>query len=259
MTSLDCTTEPDSRPAAVLRALVPLLVGGTAGWVLQQAGAEAQFAQIAGTAVAAVTGALLVRRAVCEDERRAARDPNGTRTSRALGPGGTHSDSLPGVRPSHGTVALCAVLAGAAFWLIDLVATWVGLGSLGYWSNRLPYDPSAVCRSVALRSLPLFVPAVFLVAVSIGHRLRARSGPALTAGVLLYTAAVLLTNQVLARHWNTEPLPEDVSLPLLFGAAALLICHLAWWYAGRTQARFDALRVARTALLPPGGGKAQRP
>ncbi|MGW3118493.1 hypothetical protein ACWDBW_15380 [Streptomyces sp. NPDC001107] len=73
-----------------------------------------------------------------------------------------------------------------------------------------------------------------------------------------YTVAVLITNQVLARHWDSDPLPEDVYLPLLFGPIAWLTCHLACRYAVRTQHRFDALRAAQAQMRSSADG-ANRP
>ncbi|MGW3118494.1 hypothetical protein ACWDBW_15385 [Streptomyces sp. NPDC001107] len=168
MTSLDPAAPSDSRLTAAAKALIPLLAGAITGKILQQAGADEYFAQASVGAVTAVVGVLLVQRSTRQDEQRAVQGRSATRPSQLPPrPAWVPGDPPPHVVPSRSTVALSTVLAAAAFWLVDLLTTWVGLGSLGYWSGKVPTDPSAAYRAVALRSLPLLLPAIFLIAVAL--------------------------------------------------------------------------------------------
>ncbi|MFD0309883.1 hypothetical protein [Streptomyces sp. NPDC127119] len=199
-----------------------------------------QIAQLAACAAGLILAGLpVLQRSTNADCRRAA-GPPGDRP-RIIGP-------PPRIEPSRTTVVLTVALGTAAFCLLDLVATWVGLGSLGYWSGKHPSDQSEVYRSVALRGLPILVPGVFAVAVAMAHRLHDRAGRALWVTSALYTGTLLLTNAVLVSHRDSEPLPENVYLPVLLGALAVLVCEAGRRYAGRTQELFDHVQALRLQL-----------
>ncbi|MFC8434001.1 hypothetical protein [Streptomyces sp. NPDC057253] len=226
------------RASAVLQALPPLLAAAIT-LLLHTSNAE-QIAQLGGCAAGLILAGLpLLQRSTNADCRRAAGPPgDGTRI---VGP-------RPRIVPSGTTVALTVALGVVAFWLLDLVATWVGLGSLGYWSGDYPSDPSEAYRAVALRGLPILAPGVFVVAVALAHRLHDLAGPALLVTSVLYTVALLVTNAVMVSHRNTEPLPENVYLPILLGVLAWLVCRVGQWYAVRTQELFDLVQAVRMEL-----------
>jgi hypothetical protein len=238
--------EPGSHAVAALKALVPSVAGACAAFGLRAAGAG-EFAEVTGAAVAILVGLPFLQQATRQDGQRAA----ARSSSRPSGADGASAVRHAGVVPSPTTVALAVVLAAAAFWLADLLTTWMGTGSLGYLNGEYPDDASVAARKVALRSLPVFVPAVFLISVAIGHRLRARAAGALKTAVLLYTVAVLVFNQLLLRHWETiapdqvERTPEAVYLPVVFGILSWFVCRLGRSFAARTQTRYDAVEAAR--------------
>lgn len=246
MSSVRSTPERGSRVAAVLTALIPLAAGPCVAFALYKWGAD-EFAEAAGVAATTLVGLPFFQQSTREDGERA--------TARsAAGP--SYADEPPAVRravvvPSSTTVALCVVLATAAFWLTDLLTTWMGIGSLGYLNGEVPEDPSAVARRVALRALPVFVPVAFLIAVAVGHRLRARAPMALTTAVLLFTVAVLTFNQLLVVHWETVApakvvrTPEDIYLPVVHGVLAWFVCRLGLRYAARTQDKYEVMEDAR--------------
>ncbi|WP_314414580.1 hypothetical protein [Streptomyces sp. DSM 40484] len=239
------------RTTAALQSLPPL-VAAALTLVLHTKDAE-QIAQLAACAAGLILAGLpVLQRSTNDDCRRAAGPP--ADRPRIIGP-------RPRIEPSRKTVVLTVALGTAALCLLDLVATWVGLGSLGYWSGKHPSDQAEVYRSVALRGLPVLVPGVFAVAVAMAHRLHDRAGRALCLTSALYTGALLLTNAVLVSHRNSEPLPENVYLPVLLGALAVLVCDAGRRYAGRTQELFDhvqalKLHLRRVAQAPRAGAGA---
>lgn len=238
MSSLHAHSTGASRLSTVIASVPPLLAAGI-GLLLHTHNAE-QVAQLtAGVATLFMAVLPLLQRSTTADCQRAAGPPGGPVL--VFGP-------RPGVVPSRTTVVLTMVLGVSAFWLLYLLTTWLGMGSLGYWSGEYPDDPSEVYRAIALRSLPVLLPGVFAVAVAMAHRLHHVARPALITTSALYTAAVLTTNAVLVHHWRSEPLPENVYVPLLLGALAWLVCLLAHWYAARTQELFDALQSVRMEL-----------
>lgn len=224
---------------STLIASVPPLLAASVGLLLHTRNAE-QVAQIAaGVTALLMAGLPLLQRSTTADCRRAAGPA--AEVVPVHGP-------RPRIMPSPRTVVLTTALGVAAFWLLYLLTTWLGLGSLGYWSGEYPDDPSAVHRAVALRSLPVLLPGVFVVAVAMAHRLREAAKPVLLTTGVLYTVAVLVTNAVLVHHWGSEPLPENVYVPLLLGALAWLVSLTAHWYAARTQEVFDVLQAVRVEL-----------
>jgi hypothetical protein len=243
------STNPSQPPvtsgAAALLAVIPPLLSAAIGLVLHTQNAE-QIAQIAaGVATLVAVGLPLLQRSTSADCRRAAGSPG--QVTHLLGP-------RPRVVPSRTTVALTVALGVAVFWLLDLLTTWVGLGSLGYWSGEYPSDPSAIYRTVVLRALMLLVPAVFVVAVAMAHRLHDAAGLALLATSVLFSFAVLVTNGVLLRHWGSEPMAEDVYVPLLLGVIAWLVGLAARRYAARTQELFDLMQAVRVDWRRDGSG-----
>ncbi len=230
-------------PSAVLASIAPV-VGSVVTLVLRSRDAE-QVAQLVVCVLTLIaTGLPLLQRSTRADCRRAA--PPGDVPLPDLGP-------PPRIVPSRTTVVLSGALGVAAFWLLYLLTTWVGLGSLGYWSGEYPSDPSAVYRAVALRSLVFLLGGIFCLAVAIAHRLHERAQPVLTVTVVLYTAAVLLTNLVLVHHRGSEPLPENIHVPLLLGALAWPVCVAACRRAARTQEFFDLVQALKARLRDSAG------
>ncbi|MEW1927191.1 hypothetical protein [Streptomyces sp. NPDC088360] len=216
--------------ASALSAVLVACVSTLVHVALVKGGAK-EFEPVAGSlATVVVLGLPLTVRALRRDER------------------STHGD--PAAVPCIATVILSVMLMAAVFWLTDLVATWAGAGSLGYLSKELPGggDPSAVARSVALRELPLVLGVVFAVSVAAGHRLRGRSGPALTAAVIAFTVGVLASNQLFLRHWGVQQIPEDVYLPLVIGALSWCATRLGLRYAIGSQGRYEVLYAVRVRL-----------
>jgi hypothetical protein len=239
MSASTANSAVSERLSTALTDSIPALVTGILLLVLRTKNAE-QIAQVAaGVVVILCAGLPALRRSTNADCRRAA--PARIVTPPVIG-------TYRRVVPSTTTLVLAVLLGGAAFWLLDLLTTWLGLGSLGYWSGDYPDEPSAVYRAVALRSLPVLLPGVFVLGVAIAHRLHDRAKPALTAVCVIYAAAVLTSNLVLARHWGSETLPEDMYFPFLFGAAAWLVCRVAVWQAARTQEFFDVMQAVRVQL-----------
>ncbi|WP_405650957.1 hypothetical protein [Streptomyces sp. NBC_00019] len=232
------STNPSQPPVisgvAALLAVIPPLLSLSVGFVLHTQDAE-RVAQVAAGVIAVVTAGLpVLQRSTSADCRRAAGPPGPV--THLLGP-------RPRVVPSPTTVVLTIVLGVGVFWLLDLLTTWVGLGSLGYWSGEYPSDPSAVYRTVVLRALVVLVPAIFVVAVAMAHRLHDLAGRALLITSVLFTIAVLATNAVLLRHWDSEPMAEDVYVPLVLGAIAWVVCLAGRRYAVRTQELFDLMQA----------------
>ncbi|WP_369217466.1 hypothetical protein [Streptomyces flavofungini] len=147
-------------------------------------------------------------------------------------------------------VLLAVVLGTAVLLLTELLATWVGLGSLGYLSGRRPGDgdPTLVYLSVAARGLPLTLGAAFLLSVAVGHRLRGRARTALHLTAAGFTVGALTLNQALAAHWGTVPMPEDRYVPVVTGALCWAVGRIALWYAARTQDLYDALYATRARV-----------
>lgn len=223
------------RAAPVLATVPPLLTAMT-GLLLSTHNAD-KVAQLTGcVATLVITGLPLLLHTTRADCRRAAGPDTGV----------THVfDPRPRIDPSPATVAVTVSLGVAALWLLYLLTTWLGLGSLGYWSGRYPSDPSEVYRAVALRSLLVLLPGVFAVAVAMAHRLHGVAGPALFATCIGYTGAVLATNAVLVRHWGSEPLPENVYVPVVLGTLAWVVCLVARRRAARTQELFEFIQAVR--------------
>lgn len=246
MSSAQSTAERGSRIGAALTALIPSVAGACVTFALRTVGAG-EFAEVAGAVATILVGIPFLQQATRQDgERATARSAAWPSTAHA-----TSAIRRTEVVASATTVALCVVLATAAFWLTDLLTTWMGIGSLGYLNGEIPDDPSAVAQRVALRALPVFVPVVFLIAVAVGHRLRARAVAALNTAVLLFTIAVLTFNQLLLSHWETiapgqvERTPEDIYLPIVFGVLSWFVCRLGRSFATRTQVQYDAMEAAR--------------
>ncbi|MGW7302465.1 hypothetical protein [Streptomyces sp. NPDC054829] len=217
-------------------AMIPPVLAAAAGLLLHSQDAE-RVAQLAAVLTALITaGVPVLHRSTGADCRRAADDCG--HVTHLTGP-------LPRIVPSATTVALSLALGVAAFWLLYLLSTWLGLGSLGYWSGEYPSDPSEVYRKVALRGLPVLVPGVFAIGVAMAHRLHGLARPVLLLTSVLFTVSVLVSNAVLVRHRRSEPLPEDVYVPLLLGALAWLVCLAARAYAARTQRLFDLMQAVR--------------
>ncbi len=220
---------------AVMASIAPV-VGSVVTLVLRSRDAEQVAQVVVGVLTLIATGLPLLQRSTLADCRRAARP--GQSPLPVLGP-------PLRIVPSRTTVVLSAALGVAAFWLLYLLTTWLGLGSLGYWSGKYPSDPAAVYRAVALRSLVFLLAGIFALAVAIAHRLRQRAQPVLTLAVVLYTGAVLLTNLVLVHHKGSEPLPENILVPLLLGVLAWPVCRAACRRAARTQDFFDLVQELR--------------
>ncbi|MES5820392.1 hypothetical protein [Streptomyces sp. RG80] len=200
----------------------------------------AQVAAFVATLVA--FGWPFLQRSTSADCRRAAGPPGPPgQVTRLTGP-------RPRVEPSTTTVVLTVALGVAVFWLLDLLTTWMGLGSLGYWSGEYPDDPSEIYRAVVLRSLLVLLPGILVVAVAMAHRLHSAAGSALFVTCVLYTVAVLATNLVLVRHWDAEPMAEDVYVPLLLGGSAWLVCLIARRFAARTQEVFDLTQAVKLEM-----------
>ncbi|MFH8468018.1 hypothetical protein [Streptomyces sp. NPDC017991] len=226
------------RTTAALQALPPLLTA-VLTCLLHTTDAE-QIAQVGACAFGLVLAGLpVLQRSTDADCRRAAGPPGAC--TRIVGP-------RPRIEPSTTTVVLTVALGVAAFWLLDLVATWVGLGSLGYWSGEHPSDRSEVYRSVALRGFPILGFGVFAAAVAMAHRLHDRARSALFLTCVLYTVALLVTNAVMVSHWDDEPLPENVYLPVVLGASAWLVCDVGRRYAERSQELFDLVQALKLQL-----------
>lgn len=235
MSTTSSQTAVSARMAAVLASIPPALAAAVGLlWHTQNAEQVAQLAAF--VAVLITAGVPWLQRSTGADCRR------------ATAPGGepTHLPGpLPRIVPSTTTVLLSLSLGVAAFWLLYLLTTWLGLGSMGYWSGEYPDDPSEAYRSVALRGLPVLVPGVFVVAVAMAHRLHYLARPALLVTSVLFTITALVTNAVLVHHWRSEPLPENVYVPLLLGVLVWLVCHAARKYAARTQELFDLMQAVR--------------
>ncbi|MEU6142927.1 hypothetical protein ABZ848_21470 [Streptomyces sp. NPDC047081] len=235
------STTPPAAPAAapgmttLLQAIPPLL-SGALSLMLHTSDAD-KIAQVAaGVTTLVALGWPFLQRSTSADCRRAV-DPPG-QVPPLIGP-------RPRITPSPTTVVLTVALGVAVFWLLDLLTTWMGLGSLGYWSGKYPSDPSEIYRAVVLRSLLVLLPGIFVLAVAMAHRLHEVAASALFVTSVLYTVAVLTTNLVLVRHWDSEPMAEDIYVPLVLGASAWLVCLLARRYAMRTQALFDLTQAVR--------------
>lgn len=241
---------PDSGAVAALTALIPSAVGACAAFGLRAAGAG-EFADVAATAVTIIVGLPFLRRTTRRDEERTATGAPFRSSAAAQTAVVGHGD----VVPCPTTVVLWVVLVASAFWLTNLLTTWMGAGSLGYLTGKVPDDASVMARSVALRSLVVFLPVVFLVAVATGHRLRARAAGALNLAVLLYAVVVLACNQLLLGHRDhiapgrVERIPEDIYLPIVCGLLTWLVCRLGLCFAARSQERYDAAVAARLDML----------
>ncbi|MFJ3669386.1 hypothetical protein ACIPSE_23325 [Streptomyces sp. NPDC090106] len=230
------TTTADSPGLSLLLQAVPPLLTGALTLLLHTSNADQVAAVAAGVFTLVVAGWPFLQRSVNADCRRAAGPPG--QVTRLTGP-------APRVTPSTTTVVLTVALGVAVLWLLDLLCTWMGMGSLGYWSGDYPTEPSEVYRAVVLRGLLVLLPGVFVVAVAMAHRLHEVAHSALLVTSVLYTVAVLVTNLVLVRHWHTEPMAEDVYVPLALGASAWLVCLAGRRYALRTQALFDLTQAVR--------------
>jgi hypothetical protein len=244
MSSVAVATDPDARPSAILMASVPLFAAAAVDFILRRAGGDdiSTVADVASALTAAVTSAPLARHAAHRDKERAMRSTefNGP-SADAVTP------SSPNVvaPSSTATVALAAVLAAAVFWLIDVLTSIFGWGSLGFFGEEVPHTHAEQFRAAAIRGLPLQIGGVFLIAVWLSHRLRHKAGAALNPAVLLYVLAVIATNVVLTDQAQAQLIAEDVYLPILAGAATFITCLLGYRYANRTQACFDVVQAAR--------------
>jgi hypothetical protein len=234
-------TGPGSHPSAAMLAIAPAGAGAVMHFLIRKVGgADAEeLAKVASAAVAVLVGVPLTRQAIQRDEQRAVRTAQSNASSSGAA---TPSPSRLITSPSAATVALAAVLAAAAFWLVDLLISFAAYGSLGAFGEQVPYDQAGQYRASAIRGLPLLLIGVFPIAVRLSHRLRDRAGGTLNAAVVLYVLAVIATN----RLWAGGPLIlEDVYIPVLGGIAVWGACRLGRGYAARTQDRFDVLQAAR--------------
>ena len=233
-------TGPGSHPSAAMLAMAPAGAGAVMHYLIRKVGgADAEeLAKVASAAVAVLVGVPLTRQAIQRDEQRAVR----TAQSNASSGAATQSPPRLITSPSAATVALAAVLAAAAFWLVDLLISFAAYGSLGAFGEQVPYDQAGQYRASAIRGLPLLLVGVFPIVVRLSHRLRDRAGGTLNAAVVLYVLAVIATN----RLWAGGPLIlEDVYIPVLGGIAVWGACRLGRGYAARTQGRFDVMQAAR--------------
>jgi hypothetical protein len=244
MSSVLVATDPDARPSAILMASVPVLAAAAVNFVLRKAGGDdiSTVADVASALTAAVTSAPLTQHAIHRDKERALRSAefNGPSLDAV-----TPSSPNVVVPSSTATVALAAVLAAAVFWLIDVLTSMFGWGSLGFFGGEVPSTHAEQFRAAAIRGLPFQIGGVFLIAVWLSHRLRHKAGAALNLAVLLYVLAVIATNVVLTNHAQMQFIAEDVYLPILAGVATFVTCLLGYRYANRTQACFDVVRAAR--------------
>lgn len=197
-------------------------------YALDRAEASQQERFLANLAYTILVAALLLPRALRRDARR-------EREQHMAGPGFT-------------TVLLAVVLGSAVLLLTELLATWVGLGSLGFLSGKLPGggDPTMVYLSVAARGLPLTLGAAFLLSVAVGHRLLARARTALNLAVLAFIIGALTLNQALATHWGSEPMAEDRYVPVVIGVLCWIMGRIGLRYAARTQDLYEALSGVRS-------------
>jgi cytochrome bd-type quinol oxidase subunit 2 len=81
-------------------------------------------------------------------------------------------------------------------------------------------------------------------AVWLSHRLRAAARPTLTRATGLYVAAALVTDVAFAIIGERMLSSAEVIVPLLIGVLVWLVTVAGCGYARRTQARFDAMRMA---------------
>jgi hypothetical protein len=215
-------------------AFVPVLVGAAVALLLRRLDLP-EFSEVAGAMIATlVAGAPFYRRAVEQDEDRAIRES----------PRRIDGRTAPAITAGRATIALSIVLGAAAFWLTDITTSMFGFGSLGFLGEPVPYDPTEQYLSASLRGTPLQVVAVFAIAVWLSHRLRAAAGPALTQATGLYVAAVVVTNVAFASMAERMLSSAEIIVPLLSGVLVWLVTVAGRGYARRTQARFDAMRMA---------------
>lgn len=242
MSSVNAAAASDSRIGAAMVALIPALAAATVEYGLKKAEAG-EFSQVASAAAAILVGVPFARQSVRRDEQRAVRSAESQARS---SPSASMSSPNVIVTPSATTVALAAVLGAAAFWLLDLLTSMLGFGSLQFFGGQLPDDRAETYRALAVRAIPLLLVGVFLIAVWMAHRLHDRAAVALSTAVVLFVAAVLGTNLLFAELSEPPGLSaEDVYIPALSGVMAYVACLLGSRYAARTQHRFDAMRTAR--------------
>ncbi|CAM5296147.1 hypothetical protein SALBM135S_04345 [Streptomyces alboniger] len=212
---------------ALFEILLLPAIGAAGNYGLEQAEASRQERFLANLASVIIVAAILLPRALRRDARR------------------ERSRDRAGV--GFATVLLAVVLGTAVLLLTELLATWVGLGSLGFLSGRLPGDgdPSSVYLSVAARGLPLTLGAAFLLSVAVGHRLRGRARTALNLAVPGFLVGALTLNQAPATHWGTEPMTEDRYVPVVMAVLCWIAGRIGLRYAAHTQDLYDALYAAR--------------
>jgi hypothetical protein len=242
MYSIHAAADPDSRIGPALVALVPATAGAAVEYCLKTVEAP-EFSQVASAAAVILVGVPFARQAVRRDEQRAMRSAE-SRAPSSTSPTASFPNIV--VHPSTTTVALAAVLGAAAFWLLDLLTSMLGYGSLGFFGGQLSDDRGEVYRALTVRAIPLLLVGTFLIAVWMGHRLRDRATVALNTAVVLFVAAVLGTNLLFAELSDPPGLgAEDIYIPLLEGVLAYVVCSLGNRYAAHTQDRFDLMRAAR--------------
>ncbi|WUR77868.1 hypothetical protein OG967_03030 [Streptomyces phaeochromogenes] len=95
-------------------------------------------AEVAAAAATILVGLPFLQQATRQDGERATAGTAAWHSDRNTSSAVRRTD----VVPSSTTVALCVVLAAAAFWLTDLLTTRMGIGSLGYLNGKVPDDPS---------------------------------------------------------------------------------------------------------------------
>jgi hypothetical protein len=242
-------TDSGSRTSAAVVALIPPTVGAAVHILLSRAlGSEesqsyGKLVEAAAAVAVLFVGVPLARQAVQRDEERAVQ-----RAQSNVHSSGVSTPSSPRliVPPSASTIALAAVLGAATFWLLDLLTSILGFGSLQFFGGQLPFGREETYQALAIRAVPLLLIGVFPIAVWTGHRLRDRTQMALNSAVVLFVIAILGTNLLFAELSEPPDLTAaDIYIPILEGCLTYIVCLLGSRYAARTQHRFDIMRAAR--------------
>ena len=239
-------------PGGALIGLIPATAGAAVLYALKRMEAE-EFAQVASAAVTILVGAPLARRTIRRDEERSARSIASSAEAADDGTSSTKRSHVQAgskliVNPSAAAVGLVMVLGAATFWLLDVLTSMAGWGSLGFFGEAIPGDDSSQFWTASLRALPLLFLGGLILAVWVAHRLRHRAAGALYTATVFYVMAVIATNMLFANIAERSLTSDDVIIPMVGGAIVFAACFLGDKLGRQTQERFDVMHSAAVQL-----------
>jgi hypothetical protein len=208
---------PSPGADVALIALIPVGLAATISFSLRVVGAG-EFSEFGAAVVTILAGAPIFRRELRKEKR----------VSGHVG------------APRTIMIGVGAGLGAAVFLLIDIITSMFGYGSLGFFGGSIPDSPAGQFLAASIRGLPLQFGLTFLVATWLGHRLRQGAGLALKVAVPMYILLEIILNIIINNIGYTGVTVQDHIVPTFLSfIVTAASCFAGWYYARRTQERFD--------------------